>query len=160
MKKIIALMFLIVTPFLFSSYDPSPNETATTPQYERDYNAGVKAQENSNYDDAIAYYQKAIDEKSDYTDAWSNMGHCYRMKAKEELAKCGKAYAKAVKYNPQHVGALEYQGEYFVMVGQLMSAYRNYQTLQKLNTDEAAKVKDQLDTLLNEAKTVLKIYTP
>ena len=121
---------------------------------------GLKAQKNHNYAAAIDAYQRAIDQKSDYADAWNNMGYCYRMTAKGFLDKAGDAYAKAIQYNPQHEAALEYQGEYFVMVGQLMSAYRNYQALKDMDSDEARKVKAKLDTVLEEAQAVLKIYSP
>jgi len=152
MKKLIVLMALI----LCSASSPSPEPDKKQP-HEKSFNAGLKAQKNRNYEAAIQFYQQAIDQKADYADAWNNMGYCYRMTAKGYLDKAGDAYAKAIRYNPQHEAALEYQGEYFVMVGQLMSAYRNYQTLKPMNAKEANKVKEKLDSVLEEAQAVLQL---
>lgn len=154
------IISLVISPLLFASSSPSPDQMAVEPQYVQDFNAGLKAQKEGNYDDAVGYYQKAVDQKSDYADAWNNMGYCYRMTAKGYLTDAGKAYAKAIKYNPRHEAALEYQGEYFVMAGELMSAYRNLQKLQSMNSKEADKLKDKLDSVLEEAQAVLKKYSP
>lgn len=156
MKKII----IIVALALVSSSSPSPKPDKEPPPQQKDFMEGLKAQNSRNYAAAIQFYQKAVDQQSDYADAWNNMGYCYRMTAKGYLDKAGDAYAKAIQYNPQHEAALEYQGEYFVMVGQLMSAYRNYQTLKQMNSGEADKVKEKLDAVLEEAQAVLKTYTP
>ena len=154
-------MIILAALALFSSSSPSPPPDKKPPsQPEKDFIEGLKAQKNRNYEAAIQFYQQAIDKQSDYADAWNNMGYCYRMTAKGYLDKAGDAYAKAIQFNPQHALALEYQGEYFVMTGQLMSAYRNYQTLKEMNSEEADKVKAKLDSILNEAQTVLKNYSP
>jgi tetratricopeptide (TPR) repeat protein len=154
-------MIVLAALILLASSSPAPQpDKQPPPQQEKDFVQGLNAQKNRNYEAAIQFYQKAIDQQSDYADAWNNMGYCYRMTAKGYLDKAGDAYAKAIQYNPQHVAALEYQGEYFVMVGQLMSAYRNYQALKQMNSDEAAKVKEKLDSVLEEAQAVLNKYSP
>jgi tetratricopeptide (TPR) repeat protein len=109
---------------------------------------------------AIQQYQNALDQKSDFSDAWNNLGYCYRMTGKSSIVKAGEAYGKAVEYNPKHEEALEYQGEYFVMMGQLVSAYGNYQKLKEMNSDEAKVLKASLDRVLGEARSVLKEYSP
>ncbi len=156
MKKMIVWVALI----LFAASSPSPPPDKEPSKHEKDFMEGLKAQKRRNYAAAIEFYKQAIEQKSDYADAWNNMGYCYRMTAKGFLDKAGDAYAKAIKYNPQHEAALEYQGEYFVMVGQLMSAYRNYQALKQMDSDEARDVKAKLDSVLEEAQAVLKIYSP
>lgn len=154
MQKTIVLAALI----LCSSSSPDNGDSSSSQN--KAFNAALKAQNNRNYDAAIQFYQQAIDQKSDDVDSWNNMGYCYRMTAQGYLDKSGNAYAKAIEYNPKHEKALEYQGEYFLMVGQIMSAYRNYKTLKEMNSDEAAKLKRKLDSTLEEAKAVLKVYNP
>ena len=41
-------------------------------------------------------------------------------------------YAKALEINPQHLGALEYQGELYLTIGDLDLAKANLQRLDKL----------------------------
>jgi len=156
MKKIMVLIALI----LCSASSPSPPPDEPPSKHHQYFAEALKAQNKRDYAAAIELYQAAISEKKDDADAWNNMGYCYRMTAKGYLDKAGDAYAKAINYNPEHEAALEYQGEYFVMVGQLMSAYRNYQALEKMDSDEAKKVKAKLDSVLEEAQAVLKIYQP
>ena len=156
MKKTMVLFALI----LCSASSPSPSPDEPPSKHHQYFTEALKAQKNRDYAAAIELYQAAISEQKNDADAWNNMGYCYRMTAKGYLDKAGDAYAKAIKYNPQHEAALEYQGEYFVMVGQLMSAYRNYQALEKMDSDEANEVKAKLDSVLEEAQAVLKVYQP
>lgn len=157
MKK--ALVVLLLSPFLFSFGSKAKPETPTTPDYIKEYNVGVQAQKDKNYAEAIQHYQKAIDQKSDFPDAWNNLGYSYRMTAKSYLTKAQDAYEKAVKYAPKHEEALEYQGEYFLMMGQIKNAYSNYQKLKQLNSKEADKLKEKLDRVLKQSQSVLKEYT-
>lgn len=151
MNKII----LLCLPLLLFAAASMPSKKPT-----RNFNSGFEAQNAGNFEEAIQYYKKAIEEKPDNADAWNNMGYCFRMVAKANLNESGDAYAKALAIDPSHKQALEYQGEYFVMVGQLMSAYRNYEALQKIDSDEAAKVQAKLNAVLLEAQAVLKNYKP
>lgn len=160
LKKNLLVAVLFLSPFLFSFGSKSKEETAQTPEYIEHYNAGVKAQDNKNYEEAIEHYQAAVDLKSDFADAWNNLGFCNRMIAKSYLNKAGDAYTKAVKYNPKLAEAIEYQGEYFVMIGKLTSAYQNYQKLKQMGSDEANELKGSLDDVLKQAQSVLKVYSP
>jgi tetratricopeptide (TPR) repeat protein len=160
MKKSIVIVVLMMSPILFSFGSKSKEETPETPEYIEHYNAGVKAQDAKNYSEAIEHYQTAIDLKSDFADAWNNLGYCNRMIAKSYLVKAGDAYDKALKYHPELAEAIEYQGEYFVMVGQLKDAYQNYRKLKKMNSDESDELKAKLDDVLKQAQSVLKVYSP
>lgn len=160
MKPNLAFLFVAVAPLLFS-YDYKPEqESSSTPQYVIDYNAGLKAQKNKDYETAMTFYQKALDEKPDYSNAWNGLGFCNRMIAKSYLAKSGDAYGQAIKYSPDSPYALEYQGEYFLMVGQIKKAYQNFLKLQQLSPKEAKNLKEKLDPILHQSQDVLKSYSP
>lgn len=148
-------MILFLLPVIIFAAASKPPEKST-----KYFKSGFEAQNAGNFEEAIQFYKKAIEEKSDDANAWNNMGYCYRMVAKAHLIESGDAYAKALTIDPNHKQALEYQGEYFVMMGQLMSAYRNYEALKKLDAEEAAKVQSKLNAVLLEAQAVLKNYTP
>ena len=51
-------------------------------------------------------------------------------------------YAAALKINPKHVGALEYQGVAYVLLGQTAKARANLATLQKVCGTTCAQYKD------------------
>lgn len=158
------LLFVLLVPVCLCSFgsrskQQQPQEESM-PQYQIDYNAGVAAQQSQNYEMAIDYYLKALDQKSDFSDAWNNLAFCNRMIAKSYLVKAGDAYDKALKYTPNHPEALEYQGEYYVTMGQITKAYRNYKALKEMNSEEAAVLKEKLDAVLKQSKDVLKSYSP
>lgn len=159
MKNVLlsALCLLLMS---YSAPQKEPMDPQGDQPYVRDYNAGVEAQNHEEYAKAVSLYQKALDKKPDFSDAWNNMGYCYRMIAKSYLAKSGSAYDKAVKYGPKNDRALEYQGEYYIMKGQLKKAFQNYQTLVNLKSDKAGELKDALNPVLQEAKNVLRSYSP
>jgi Flp pilus assembly protein TadD len=63
-------------------------------------------------------------------DAWNMLGFSSRKMG--DLKFASKAYAKALKLNPGHLGALEYQGEMFIQMGDGAKAKANLVTLQGL----------------------------
>lgn len=152
-----------VTLFFILSCFTSPSKTPKA-QYPAaalsSYNKGLEAQNNGDYEKAVQYYEQAISEKEDFPDAFNNMGFSYRMIAKSNLDKAGVAYQRALKLDPKHEYALEYQGEYMIMRGKLTQAYQNYQTLKNLNPKLAQELKQNLDSALQEAQSVLKSYQP
>ena len=148
---------LLALSFVLVSYSSRPKETTpSSPQYMMDYNAGVAAQKNQDYQGAIDSYLSALGKKGDFADAWNNLGYCYRMVAKSYLDMSGDAYSKALKYAPQNAWALEYQGEYYILTGQLKKAYQNYLKLQNLDPQLAGELKEKLDKVLDQAQAVLQ----
>ena len=159
MKIALVALILLSNPH-FLTFTSKAQTSDSTPEYLQHYNAGVDAQKNRDYAQAIEHYQAALDKKSDFAEAWNNLGYCNRMIAKSYLKKAGDAYTKAVDYNPNLPEAIEYQGEYFIMVGKFNSAYQNYQKLKQMGSPEADELKSSLDRTLTEAKSVLKVYSP
>ena len=155
MKRLLCLSLAF-----FSFISPSYEESRCMPQYELDYQAGLTAQKNADYLTAIQYYLKALNQRSDLFDAWSQLGDCHRFLAKAYLEKAGAAYLKALQYSPDQEETLACQGEYFVMTGQLSKAHRNYQTLKKIGSKKASELKQRLDASLKPAQRVLDKYDP
>lgn len=93
-------------------------------------------------------YKRAIRElnaiiSSDHrnADAWNLIGYSNRKLGNFEEA--GKAYRKALKYDPNHKGALEYQGQLFVSLNDMQNAQANREKLASLCPDGC----DELDKL-------------
>jgi tetratricopeptide (TPR) repeat protein len=63
-----------------------------------DYNLGCAFQEQRKTDDAITYYQKAVDIRPDYTDAENNLANAFIQKGL--FAKALATYEQALKMNP------------------------------------------------------------
>lgn len=66
-------------------------------------------------------------------DAWNLLGFSHRKLG--EIDAAGQAYEVALKLNPNHLGALEYQGEFFIQTGAVDKAKANLATLQGLCGD-------------------------
>ncbi len=142
------------------SYGSAKKQTAESPSYIKNYNEGIAAQKKGDYFEAIDLYLKALGEKEDFADAWNNLGFCYRMVAKSYLSESGSAYQNALKYDPKSEDTIEYQGEYFLLVGKLKQAFGNYQTLKEMHSDQANTLRSKLDPILSDAKEILKSYSP
>lgn len=83
------------------------------------------------------HYAKALpvliglsNEQPDIADVWSLLGFAYRKTG--DLEQSGKAYNRALGLDPNHRGALEYQGELFLMLGDVERAEANLERLEKL----------------------------
>jgi tetratricopeptide (TPR) repeat protein len=158
MKKVLTILAL--SPLLFSYSSKPKTQTPSAPAYIKEYNAGIEAQNRKDYTAAIQHYQNALDQKGDLPDAWNNLGYCYRLVSKSFLDKSGEAYGKAVSYAPKNAEAIEYQGEYYLLDGNIEEAFRNYQQLKAMGSDHAKELKEKLDPVLKQAQAVLKEYSP
>ncbi len=83
---------------------------------------------------------------ADNADIHNYLGFVYRKM--NELGKSGEHYQKALRINPRHIGALEYQGELFVMMGQVKKAKSNLNLLKRIcgtSCKEYSKLKKVID---------------
>ncbi len=84
------------------------------------YAKAVKEIKKGDYDDAIKLLRKVVDKKPRNADAHNLLGFSYRKLEKFEPAR--KHYARALKLDPNHKGALEYLGELYLQTGNLKDA--------------------------------------
>ena len=82
------------------------------------------------YKKAIRQLNQVVRSNVDNADAWNLLGYSNRKLGKYEQA--GKAYRKALHYNPEHKGALEYQGELFISLKDYDKARNNRARLAQL----------------------------
>jgi len=145
----LAILFCLV---IATGAKSKPKKTLG-PKY---FQKGQSALEIRDYKVAAGWFDNAIEEDPRMADAWNMLGFTYRSWAVSLLDKAGGAYAKAVSISPNHEEALEYQGEFFLLRGQLVNAYRNYEELAKLGSPEAEELKAKLDKILEEAAVILE----
>jgi Flp pilus assembly protein TadD len=76
-----------------------------------------------NWTKAIADLTAIVKASPPSADAYNLLGYSYRNAGNYDRA--GQAYAKALKLDPKHTGALEYQGVLFLKLGQKDKAQAN-----------------------------------
>ena len=74
--------------------------------------------------------RKELEKNPGNADAHNYMG--YVLRKRNDLKNSAVHYKKALKINPKHLGALEYQGKLFLTVGNLDLAKANLEKLDKL----------------------------
>ncbi len=130
MKKIlitILLSFIVSTSY--SAGTDSGNET----NYGKDFKSAIKLISKKKYDNAIEKLMDLVDvSSSDFTkaDVLNEIGFAFRKN--NDLDNASKYYLMALKEDPNHLGALEYQGEMFVDLGQKDKALANLNKLKDL----------------------------
>ena len=85
---------------------------------------------------------KAIEARDPHPDVYSLMGYALRKSGDRQQAMI--YYNKALALDPTHKGALEYQGELFIEIGQIDKAQENLRKLDRLcwfGCDEEADLK-------------------
>ncbi len=77
-------------------------------------------------------------------DAWNLLGFTYRKLG--QLNDSNTAYLKVLAINPNHLGALEYQGELFITTGKIAEAQANLAKLKGLcgNCEQAQDLAESL----------------
>lgn len=82
------------------------------------------------YPEAIIMLQSAEKAAQNDADIQNLLGFVHRMTGKLDAA--GSFYQRALEINPKHKGALEYQGELFLMRGDKNAAHANLAKLDKI----------------------------
>ncbi len=100
------------------------------------------------YKKAIEELDKVLSKDKKNADAWNLFG--YAAKNTGNLVGADKAYARALSLNPEHLGALEYQGELFIMQGKIKWAKGNLAILKTLCPDSCVE-RENLAEALAEA---------
>ena len=115
--------FLSSPVFSAGSYDPPPNADERLKK-------AIKHIDRKQFDRAISELRKAADLRPKNADIQNYLGFAYRKSGKLEAS--GKHYARALELDPNHKGALEYQGELFLMTGAAEKARANLVRLEVL----------------------------
>ena len=123
-------LFLICTSPLMIQAAGSSDDDDSNPQKSRNYQEAVSYINKSDYSSAIPLLKRELERNSRDADAHNYMG--YALRKSNDLKNSAVHYAKALEINPKHLGALEYQGELFLTIGNLDLAKANLQKLDKL----------------------------
>lgn len=125
--------YTIIIAFLINTAFSAGSATDKKTNYGKDYKSAIKLIKKSKYDDAIDKLMALVDvDTTDFTkaDVFNEIGFAYRKS--QDFDNASKYYDKALKLEPNHLGALEYQGEMYVDLGQKENALANLEKLRNL----------------------------
>jgi len=106
------------------------NNYASAAQKPPGYNEAVALIAAEKYQEAILPLQSADKTAQNDADIQNLLGFVHRKTGKLDAA--GGYYQRALEINPKHKGALEYQGELFLMLGDKDAATANLAKLDKI----------------------------
>ena len=126
-------LYTIIIAFLLNTAFSAGSATDKKTNYGKEYKSAIKLIKKSKYDDAIDKLMALVDvDTTDFTkaDVFNEIGFAYRKS--QDFDNASKYYDKALKLDPNHLGALEYQGEMYVDLGQKENALANLEKLRNL----------------------------
>ena len=125
---IAALLSLHVSVGLaVGSKEPPANATDAVKE---EFDRGLAAIAQKQWESAVGIFSGAVVREPRNADAWNWLGYSQRKAGRLDAA--FKAYATALKLNPEHRGAHEYVGEAWLMAGKPEKAQEHLETLAKL----------------------------
>lgn len=157
MKYLLLLITLLFSATLFAADSGGSNGSGDSDSSsgfnQLDIRAEMKAARkliyNMNYKAAARKLDAVVRQDYRNADAWNLFAYSNRKMGKYK--KADKAYKKALRFNPEHKGALEYQGELFIQTQQFDKALENRRMLAALCPDGCEQLED-LDRALAQAK--------
>lgn len=112
--------------------------------------AGIRTKVKAgDYKAAAAELQTMIERGVQHADVYNLLG--FSLRKSGDLRAAATYYGKALEFDPDHRGALEYQGELFVETGQLSRARVNLERLRQLCT-QGCEERDDLQRALAVAE--------
>ena len=126
---LLTLLLICTSPLMIQAAGSSDDDDSN-PQKSRNYQEAISYINKSDYSSAIPLLRRELERNSRDADAHNYMG--YALRKSNDLKNSAVHYAKALEINPKHLGALEYQGELFLTIGNLDLAKANLQKLDKL----------------------------
>ena len=130
MIAVFGLLFVGTDPLLAAGTEDTATDTETGAATYATAKAAVDAKD---YATALPILAKLTADEPENADAWNLFGFSNRKLGNMDEA--AMAYETALKINPGHLGALEYQGEMYVELGKLDMAKANLEALKGLCGD-------------------------
>lgn len=97
------------------------------------------------WEDAIAKLKLIIADNSSNADAYNLLGYAYRNLGDYKRAQ--QAYTRALKIDPNHAGALEYQGVLYVKLGEIDKAKANLEKIKGICGTDCEEYKDLAEAI-------------
>lgn len=136
LRGLVSLVAVVLALFAFSGPVFAIGDDAAPPPSLARAQADIDAGE---WTSAIAKLKAIVEADASNDDAYNLLGYAYRKSGNLDLAQ--RYYSRALKLNPKHTGALEYQGELYLMLGETDKAKANLAKIEAIcgTTCEAYK---------------------
>lgn len=130
MHSALLTLFATITAVLFALASPALSAASDEPSGDSSYDEAKALVDDGNFVAALPILLTLTIDDASNADAWNLLGYTNRKLG--NLAEAAVAYQSALSLNPDHLGALEYQGELFLETGQPDLARANLTRLQGL----------------------------
>ena len=141
--SLLSLMLAVAVSFCFSATvhaAGSSTDVETSPSVDELMADARSHLKEGNYRRALKLLAKVTGKNKKHADAWTLQGFAQRKLNKP--VKSARAYEKALVINPDHKGALAYQGELFLSLEQPDYAQANLQRLNSLCPDGCSELSE------------------
>jgi Flp pilus assembly protein TadD len=128
--QVFIVVFGLVSMLGLPSLAAGTEDGSSTAVTVDDYAEAKATLDMGNYAAALPMLVSLTQVQPDNADAWNLLGFTYRKLDQLDLSDA--AYLKVLTINPDHLGALEYQGELFLTTGRIDEAKANLARLQSL----------------------------
>lgn len=115
---------------------------AAVPTAEQEYSRGIAAKNAKNWQVAAGSFQKAVNLKPAFPEAWNELG--YALRNQGNYPESLKAYDEALRLRPNFPEALEYLGEAYVKLGRVDDANKILERLKPLDAARAAELSEAI----------------
>ena len=136
------LLLMPATPGHAAASEEEETETSAAPDA---LQSAKDLIDKENYQAALKSLMATTKKQPDNADAWNLLGYSQRKLGM--LPDAATAYEQALTIDPEHKGALEYQGELFLMLGNQAAAKVNHDKLTQLCPDSCPELQ-QLDNAI------------
>ena len=133
MMRLLAILIVPIALLMFDVTDVramGAEDKTPSMSVNKDFTDGKSAVYSGRFGAAIRLLKKVVAQEPKNADAHNYLGFSYRKIGKLDLA--ASSYKQVFSINPDHKGALEYQGELFLKLGNLSGANENLAKLEKL----------------------------
>ena len=121
---------LLPAPDAIAAGSSSSTSSATTQADQRNIERGKQAIGAGNWERAASFLERAAESSPRNADVFNLLAYSYRHL--DRLDDAFENYARALDLDPKHLGAHEYIGEAYLMVGDLAKAESHLATLQDI----------------------------
>ena len=146
LRASLTLLFLLIFMILFlltpaySAGSDSSDDKPAKPAHSKEYYKAVKLIKAGSFDEALVILETIIQKKPDDADIHNYMGFSFRKKGM--LEKSAYHYEQALEINPKHLGALEYQGELYIALGEVEKAKANLTKIDDICWTECSELRE------------------
>ncbi|MCY4408146.1 MAG: tetratricopeptide repeat protein [Rhodospirillaceae bacterium] len=121
---------VLPAPDAIAAGSSSSTSSATTQADQRNIERGKQAIEAGDWERAASFLERAAESSPRNADVFNLLAYSYRHL--DRLDDAFENYARALDLDPKHLGAHEYIGEAYLMVGDLAKAEAHLATLQDI----------------------------